>query len=104
MTAATGAKYPCFSLADMARLPEDVLPRMLAELPDMIAGIRPMVAIVDAMKDEGSVKRTTDFATFGKAEWIDDDKGELHQSITAKDGRKTTLKASWTQPLKEDTQ
>lgn len=71
--ASEAPQYKVETLVDMARIPEEALPRFLAELPDMIRMARPMVMLADA--SDGAFKLTI------PAVWIDDDKGEFSTSV-----------------------
>jgi hypothetical protein len=75
-------EYPCATLYDMAAIPEEALPRFLAELPDILAQCRRLL----------DVQRQFNAAFEGEFEllpkdptWIDDDKGQCTVTV-AMDG------------------
>jgi len=76
-----GKSYPIGSLADIAAIPADVLPRFYAELPVMIAEIQHMQAIVAAANNAVGVEVIAP-PKFDGAEWIDDDKRTIDQHVT----------------------
>ena len=75
------ATYPVDTLANMAAIPEDVLPRFLEELPSMLASIRRMQGIVAAANEAAGVDVLVMPAISG-ATWTDDDKREFRETIT----------------------
>ena len=83
-----GTVYPCFTIADMARIPPEARERMFAELPKLVETIEGALA---AGIFSGS--RETDFAAFGPCKWADDDLGEERGSITIPGGEEI---ARWT--------
>lgn len=74
----SGASYPIASLFDMAAIPEEALPRFLAELPTILAETRRFVALHKAFNSalEGDAE-----ISFGVPKWIDDDLNQLTSTI-----------------------
>lgn len=69
-------RYKVETLVDMARIPEEALPRFLAELPEMLGFIRAMVKVTDAAGGEEFFKLSV------PGVWIDDDKRTFETSVT----------------------
>ena len=72
-------RYPIATLLDMARVPEEALPRLLAELPAMLAVLRQVMAINDAA---GAM-----LIQPGATVWVDDGRDEIctHTTISGKE-------------------
>jgi len=69
-------EYPAFTIADMARIPLEALPRFVAELPALIAIARPIVAMLDEHRLAGAEVSAQDVRdAFKSIVWVDDDKG-----------------------------
>lgn len=91
-------RYPIQTLADIAAIPEDVLPRFLAELPAILESLRQMDAAAETLADEARDKApwllrwmvTGDVvrASIKKAAgvWIDDGKGTATVRMTVAKG------------------
>jgi hypothetical protein len=76
------ASYPIGTLEQMAAIPEEALPRFLAELPAILAEQREWTAISAGLQvivgDAGKVVPAS-------PEWIDDDLDQLTRSIAVGD-------------------
>ncbi|TZG25627.1 hypothetical protein [Sphingomonas montanisoli] len=91
-------RYRVHSLLDLARVPEDALPRLMAELPALLTAMRPMALLIDAMKASGEDVTEAEAALVQSCEWIDDTKGELtiNARVQTGDDRKEVARASVT--------
>jgi hypothetical protein len=78
-----GTEYPCLTLLDMARIPEEALGRFLAELPALIATTRFSATLLS--DDAGNLLMTdAEFLESIKdARWVDDDLNTYHFRIVA---------------------
>lgn len=68
-------QYPCANLAEMAQIPEEALPRFLAELPHLLAEVRTVLGgneILGALGAEIECAGAT---------WIDDDAETITTSM-----------------------
>lgn len=89
--------YPTNSLIDMARIPEEALPRFLAELPAILAELRPVAAMLDALPEDVRAELAGMVTT--NPVWVDDDKGLVQFKVTA-EGEATEMVFDHTRPLK----
>lgn len=81
----SGAQYPVDTLWQIADIPEEALPRFLAELPSMIAQIRSFKQVVaDANNLFGEGQDIASLESTGTV-WIDDDRGECKKTIAFDD-------------------
>ena len=79
--ATTGAEYPIDTLLDMAAIPEEALPRFLAELPAILATQRALSGLLVGIPFES-----------GGMTWVDD--GECHRTVEIRAGVKVRASAS----------
>ena len=73
-------EYPIDTLSQMAAIPEEAMPRFLAELPHMLASIRRMKSIV-AVANEVAGAEVLEMPPVSGATWTDDDKGEFTETV-----------------------
>lgn len=76
MTDEEPKRYPCETIDDMARIPEEALPRFLAELPNLIATVRQMEAINRMFTVPPMIR--------SGADWVDDRKHEIHPEVVVR--------------------
>lgn len=78
--------YPVRTVIDMARVPADAWPRLMAELPVLLASLAPLVAIYDAARDAGSKIPDSAYMDMLKTfNWVDDDLSSASITVTARD-------------------
>lgn len=73
--------YPIATLEQMAAIPEEVLPRFLAELPVILSETRQAMAVIASLAAmvDGAAKVNLD------PTWVDDDLNQLTRSVTLGD-------------------
>ncbi len=76
----SGATYPIDTLADMAAIPGEALPRFLAELPVMLARIRNLHEMVRIANDRAGEEVFAPPSTSG-ATWTDDDARTFRETV-----------------------
>lgn len=74
-----GESYPIGTLLDMAAIPDEALPRFLAELPTILSETRRMR---EAHKVLNALLEGDAEVSFGIPEWIDDDLNQLTSTVT----------------------
>lgn len=92
----TAPKYPIGTLFQMAEIPEEALPRFLAELPAIIAQTRSFLQAQRAFN--AAFVRDLALSTV-EPSWIDDDKGQASLTVRAGD----EIVAQVTKPLHDST-
>lgn len=92
-------RYPVRTLLQMTEIPEEAMPRFLAELPSILKTYRQMLAAADELAAEARAKApwflrwaitgATFRASLERAggEWIDDDKGLATVGMRTVDGK-----------------
>lgn len=81
-----GNRYPVETFRDMARIPEEAVPRFLAELPEMLEYARTILALTDGAKVDCEIP----------AVWIDDEERTAEVSIRA--GEEVLMHAKFKMP------
>lgn len=95
----TAPRYPITTLAQMADIPEEAMPRFLAELPAILATMRQWKAAAPDLAEQVRAKapwwsrwmitdRTTGLAIekCRRMTWIDDDKGLATVTLAMREG------------------
>lgn len=93
----SAARYPVDTLTQMAAIPEDVLPRFLAELPVMLAEMRAVRGAIDIV-NKGAGEALFGDVNFTGAEWVDDDKQTIDQRIEFTDTTSIHIHKSFAEP------
>jgi hypothetical protein len=78
------AQYPIDTLVEMAAIPEEALPRFLAELPMILGEVRRMLGVMDTFNS--TFVGEMEMQPLAGASWTDDDKGEGTVSVLMPDG------------------
>lgn len=80
------SEYPVDTLAEMAAIPEEALPRFLAELPVMLGQIRRLRQSIGAVNEafDGGVFKAPEITG---ATWTDDDKRTFGTTVMFGDGK-----------------
>jgi len=67
--------YPCSTLIEIMRIPEDRLSVFLAELPHALKHIRPVIELQEATYKAAGVEYTDDdlLKVIRRGSWVDDD-------------------------------
>lgn len=88
--------YPCATMVDICRIPEDRLSDFLAELPHVIPHIRTTIELQEACYQAAGHEYTDDDLqrVIAGGKWIDDDKGNIDVHIHAHPGDETTTPAT----------
>ncbi len=73
------ARYPIATLEQMAAIPQELWPRLLAEMPDILAATARFMAAAAAL--DGALQVGTDSFV-----WVDDGEGELRVTLKSQDG------------------
>lgn len=75
----SGASYPISTLLEMSAIPDEAMPRFLAELPTILSETRKIREAHAAFNDlmEGSAE-----VSLGIPEWIDDDLNQHTSTVT----------------------
>tara|TARA_Y100000310_G_C20692831_1_gene823467 strand:+ start:3311 stop:3592 length:282 start_codon:yes stop_codon:yes gene_type:complete len=66
------AKYPISTLVEMSAIPEDAVPRFIAELPHILKVMREMTAVQSVISSVSEGLIALEMQT---PVWVDDDKG-----------------------------
>ncbi len=82
----SAAAYPVRSVLDMARIPEAAWPKLIAELPHLLAAMRTIVLAYDAARDAGhDIPEDAYTGLLASAVWIDDDARSVTLNVKARD-------------------
>jgi hypothetical protein len=87
----TKPTYPVDTLADMARIPLEALPRFLAELP----------ALLDVVRSNPLFEHLGKGVTLG-AVWVDDDAGLVRETMSFREAEDApvSIRIEHTRPIK----
>lgn len=91
-----GAEYPCMTIVDIARIPEEAFERFHAEFPVMVRTVRGLIEMYTVLHAEGAIPSADDAAILEAMKgglWVDDDLGNVTANVAGKseDGVETPL-------------
>lgn len=73
--------YPIGTLQEIAKIPDEALPRFLWELPEILKAVRQSVEMVEGLSKITGIEIQSDVP-----KWIDDDLGQSHITFKKPDG------------------
>jgi hypothetical protein len=81
-----GAAYPVRTIFQMADIPEEALPRFMAELPAILAQLRMVKDLASRFNKGFGDVAVLNFEDAGDPLWTDDDRGEVTITTEMPDG------------------
>jgi hypothetical protein len=77
--------YSIATLVDISRIPEEAMPRFLAELPHIVSAVRAAREVIEGLYEATGTPPLTPAGwldVIADHRWIDDDKGDVRSGIT----------------------